>query len=135
VKLRPYIVLFHFLIAILIAAYAQMPKTLGKDACVRCHQYERKTMTGTPHDKKKSCEGCHGPGEQHLRSGTSAATMFSFRRATAEEVRARCGLCHRNPIMAKHAEGDVSCTSCHSVHHYIEKKYLLKPEDPDTKPV
>lgn len=113
----------------------QLPKTVGKDTCTRCHQYERKTTTGTPHDDSRSCEGCHGEGEKHLKSGGDSSTIFSYRRATAEEVRARCGQCHQNPSMEKHAQGDVACTACHSSHHYVQKKYLLKPSDTDSKPV
>ena len=113
----------------------QLPKDVGKDACARCHLYERKMIGGTPHDDTKACEGCHGAGEKHLKSGGDTSTIFSYRRAAAEEVRARCGQCHQNPAMAKHAQGDVACTSCHSAHHYIRKKYLLKPEDTELKPV
>jgi hypothetical protein len=113
----------------------QLPKSVGKDTCTKCHQSQRRTITGTPHDDVKACEGCHGGGEQHLKSGGDAATIFSYRRATAAEVRARCGQCHHNPTMEKHAQGDVACTSCHSSHHYIQKKYLLKPGDTDSKPV
>jgi transcription initiation factor TFIIIB Brf1 subunit/transcription initiation factor TFIIB len=39
----------------------------------------------------------------------------------------RCQECHRNAVMNDHAKGDVSCVSCHSVHHYVNKKHLLKP--------
>jgi hypothetical protein len=135
VKVRPYVVLFSFLTFIVVLCFGQLPKTAGKDACTRCHQLERRTMTGTPHDNMKACEGCHGPGEQHLKSGADVASMFSYRRALAEEVRTRCGQCHHDPVMAKHAEGDVSCTTCHSAHHYVRRKYLLKAEDTEMKPV
>jgi hypothetical protein len=91
-------------------------------------------VAGTSHDDGMSCEGCHGTGEKHLKSGGDAGTMFSFRRATAEEVRARCGQCHQNAVMAKHAEGDISCIACHSAHHYVDKKHLLKPGDTELKP-
>jgi len=113
----------------------QLPKDVGNDACTRCHSYERRTIAGTPHDDAKSCEGCHGAGEKHLQSNGDRSTIFSYRRGTAEEVRARCGQCHQNPLMEKHAQGDVACTACHSSHHYGQKKYLLKPSDPESKPV
>jgi hypothetical protein len=134
-KVRPYIFLLSFLLSILVFSSAQLPKQAGKDACTRCHQLERRTMTGTPHDDMKACEGCHGPGEQHLKSGAEASSMFSYRRATAEEIRIRCGQCHHNPVMVKHAEGDVACTACHSGHHYVRRKYLLKADDTEMKPV
>jgi hypothetical protein len=135
VKVRPYLVLCFLLIAIFYGySLAQSPKASASDACVRCHRPEQKTVTGTPHEKS-SCEGCHGAGEKHQKTGGETATMFSYRRATAEEVRAQCGQCHSSPVMAKHAQGDVACTACHSLHHYIQKKNLLKPEDPEAKPV
>jgi hypothetical protein len=133
---RPLLVILSFVVASLLAQNAPpLPKSVGKEACTRCHQYERRTITGTPHDDAGSCEGCHGEGEKHLKSGGDSSTMFSYRRATSEEVRARCGRCHQNPSMEKHAQGDVSCVACHSSHHYVQKKYLLKPSDTDTKPV
>jgi hypothetical protein len=135
VKVRPYLLLVSIAILVFYSySSAQLPKSVGREACARCHQYERRTITGTPHEDGKSCEGCHGAGEKHLTSGGDAGSMFSYNRGTAEEVRARCGQCHRNPVMSKHAEGDVACTACHSMHHYIQKKYLLKPENPEMKP-
>lgn len=133
-KVRPYLILLSFLLAMFACSHAQLPKAVGKDACTKCHASERRTIGGTPHDDSKSCEGCHGAGEKHLRSSGEAGSIFSYRRATADEVRARCGQCHQNAVMAKHAEGDVACTSCHSAHHYVQRKYLLKPEDTDVKP-
>ncbi len=134
-NVRPYPAIFTLLVTFLFGQSApQFPTNVGAGACSRCHAYERRTTTHTPHDDIKSCEGCHGAGEKHLKTGGDASTMFSYRRATAEEVRVRCGQCHQNPTMQKHAEGDVACTACHSSHHYVKKKYLLKPVDTDMKP-
>lgn len=102
---------------------------VGKQTCWSCHSSEQKTVTGTPHEAGKGCESCHGPGEAHLKSPQDPSTIFSFRRASADQVRARCGECHNNPVMKHHAEGDVSCLACHSTHHYLNKRYLLKPHD------
>ena len=105
-----------------------LSKATGRRSCVSCHGAEDRTVTATAHDSERSCEQCHGSGEQHLRK-PERGTMFSFSRATAEEVRARCRECHRDPVMENHAKGDVSCVSCHSQHHYVNKKHLLKPAD------
>lgn len=107
---------------------ADLAKTTGRKSCVSCHVAEDRTVTGSAHDNDRSCEQCHGAGEQHLRK-PERGTMFSFSRATADEVKARCAECHRNPVMDNHAKGDVSCISCHSMHHYVSKKHLLKPGD------
>ena len=112
-----------------LSATAQYPsKNVGKDTCGNCHSMEQKTVAGTPHDSAKGCEGCHGSGEEHLKSGDKRNTMFSFRKAAAMQVRERCGQCHTNLTMSRHAVGDVSCLACHSSHHYLKKKYLLGPQ-------
>ncbi|HWR16544.1 MAG TPA: hypothetical protein VN577_17095 [Terriglobales bacterium] len=113
---------------VLSVSAADPQKTTGKHACFKCHLPEQRTMQGTPHEEK-GCEGCHGPGEQHLRGGGDPAKIFSFVKASPAEVRERCGQCHRDPVMERHAEGDVACISCHSSHHYVRKKYLLKADD------
>jgi hypothetical protein len=134
VKVRPFLILLVSILFIYPYAVTQLPKSTDSSACQRCHAMEFRTFIGTPHQEGKGCEGCHGPAEKHLRSTGDESLMFSYRRATAEEVRARCGQCHKDPIMSKHAEGDVACTSCHSAHHYVRKKYLLKTVDPEMKP-
>ena len=101
-------------------------KTVGRKSCVRCHATEDRTVTASGHDSDRSCEQCHGSGEQHLRR-PERGNIFSYSRATAEEVKVRCQECHRNAVMNDHAKGDVSCNSCHSIHHYVNKKNLLKP--------
>jgi hypothetical protein len=108
---------------------AESNKSVGRQLCIGCHTPEQRTVIGTPHDNDKACESCHGPGEQHLKSSDKGSTMFSFRRATAAEVSARCQQCHKNPVMERHATGDVSCISCHSIHHYARRQYLLKADD------
>lgn len=106
----------------------EAPKTIGKQACWSCHTAEQRAVTGTPHEAGKSCEGCHGAGESHVKSGGKPDTIFSYKRASAYEVRERCGQCHNNPAMGKHTAGDVSCLGCHSAHHYVKKKNLLAPQ-------
>jgi hypothetical protein len=127
--LRVFVVLGLTLSFPVIAGAQEQPRYVGKQACVACHASEQKTVAGTPHETGKSCEGCHGAGEAHVRTTGDNKNIFSFRRATAAEIRERCGQCHANPTMARHAVGDVSCTACHSSHHYIKKRYLLRPAD------
>lgn len=111
-------------------AFAQQPqRNVGKETCWSCHASQQRTVAGTPHELGKSCEACHGPGEAHLKSPQDPRSIFSYRGASADAVRAKCAQCHKNPVMAHHAEGDVSCLACHSSHHYLRKKYLLKAGD------
>ena len=104
-------------------------RNVAKQTCWSCHSAEQKTVAGTPHESGRSCEACHGPGEAHLKAPQDHGTIFSFRVASADQIRARCGECHANPVMQDHAQGDVSCLACHSSHHYLKKKYLLKAKD------
>jgi hypothetical protein len=119
------------LLAAIFTFAADPSKTAGRKTCLRCHQLENRTLAATGHDDDRSCEQCHGPGEAHLRLPQTPGTMFDFDRSDAAEVRSRCGQCHRNPAMERHAAGDVSCIACHSIHHYAQKKHLLKPDDAD----
>ncbi|MGZ4814826.1 MAG: hypothetical protein ACXVZV_05435 [Terriglobales bacterium] len=117
-----------FVLSSLFAAAQQTPQYVGKESCGNCHAAQQKTVAGTPHETGKSCEGCHGPGEDHIRANDKRKTIFSFKQAPAYLVRQQCGQCHSNPVMARHAEGDVSCVACHSAHHYLVKKHLLRPQ-------
>ena len=121
---------FFFASSAALCAFSQeQPRYAGIEACSSCHVAQQKTVAGTPHENRKGCEGCHGPGEAHIRSTHDRGRIFNFRRASAAEVRERCGQCHSNPTMTRHAVGDVSCTACHSSHHYVTKKNLLRPAD------
>jgi len=104
----------------------EAPKAVGKQACASCHASEQRTVAGTPHESGASCEGCHGPGERHVKS-FGDGDIFSFRKASAFEVRERCGGCHNLPTMRRNSTGDVSCVNCHSAHHYVNKEHLLTP--------
>lgn len=127
---RPYLLLCLVVLFLPDSSYAaEIPKYVGRKACLRCHTPENRMVQETSHDSEKSCEQCHGSGEMHLKSSGDRNSMFSFIRATAAEVRARCVQCHRNAIMDRHSVGDVSCISCHSIHHYVHKKGLLKADD------
>ena len=116
------------LLALSLVSAQQLPKNVGKEACWNCHTAEQKSVAGTPHEAGKSCEGCHGAAEEHIKSSDKRNTMFSFRKTSAFQVREKCGQCHSNLTMARHAQGDVSCLACHSSHHYLKKKYLLGPQ-------
>jgi len=127
-KSRLTLILVFVLSTFLLCSAQEPPRYVGKQACWNCHSSQQKAVTGTPHENGKSCEGCHGPGEEHVRSGDKRNTIFSYKQAPAHLVRQQCGQCHNSPVMLRHAEGDVSCIACHSSHHYLNKKYLLRPQ-------
>jgi len=128
--MNPRLTLVVFLAVCCATLLAQnQPKFVGKEACWSCHVPEQKTVASTPHEAGKSCEACHGAGDAHVQSPQDPKTIFSYRRASAAEVREKCGQCHSNPVMTRHATGDVTCLACHSSHHYLKRKYLLKGSD------
>jgi DmsE family decaheme c-type cytochrome len=80
--------------------------------------------------KGVTCEGCHGPGKDHVESGGDATKIFSFSKASAKEVDGRCAGCHAashpNFQRTAHGESGVSCTSCHSTHKFEDESAMLK---------
>lgn len=122
---------------------------VGDATCTTCHDDIGKTFDQNPHWKttlnkhagagKQGCEGCHGPGSEHASSGGQTSMPFVFTKMTAEQVSSRCLECHSNGATAQeqlnfehsvHAENNVSCLDCHSVHHGLDTRYLLVKEEP-----
>ena len=75
--------------------------------------------------EKQGCEACHGPGQAHVDGNGDASKIFRFTDARANTVRARCGSCHEDLSAETHGHSSVQCLSCHSVHHFTQKKFLL----------
>ncbi|MGA9414406.1 MAG: DmsE family decaheme c-type cytochrome [Terriglobales bacterium] len=140
------------------AASAPSPdasKYVGAETCKTCHEETYNAWEKTPHWKTmlnkeggpshQGCEGCHGPGADHVAGGGDVTKIFRFKDASTKKVDATCLTCHAgahpNFDRSPHAKANVGCTSCHSVHHSTEEK-LLKAAQPalcfqchsDTKP-
>jgi DmsE family decaheme c-type cytochrome len=139
------------------AAAAPSPeasKYVGAETCKTCHEAIYNTWQNTPHSKTilnkdpahQGCEGCHGPGADHVAGGGDVSKIFNPAKHTAKEVDARCLTCHAgahpNFDRSPHARANVGCISCHSVHQSKEEESLLKAPQPtlcfqchsDTKP-
>jgi tetratricopeptide (TPR) repeat protein len=112
--------------------------------CVHCHstnfravQYPQGRQESS--DRGIGCERCHGPGGHHVEAVRVHFTDLAIARprlATAAEVTALCGDCHRAPESASPADnnfirfqaptlmqsrcftesGALSCVSCHNPH-------------------
>ncbi len=128
-------------------------KYVGAETCKTCHEDLYNAWEKTPHWKTtlnkepshQGCEGCHGPGAEHVAGGGDVTKIFKFKDASTKEVDAKCLTCHAgahpNFDRSPHARAKVGCTSCHSAHHSNEEK-LLKAAQPalcfqchaDTKP-
>lgn len=119
---------------------------VGTDTCMTCHEDVYKEMQKTSHYKtlleskgtpgSHGCEGCHGPGSEHVNGGGDVSKIVSFKTLTAKQSSERCLSCHsgaehRNFSRSVHLSNDVGCTSCHSPHHAKEKQDLLVSSQPE----
>lgn len=120
---------------------AAIPKVQGAEMvkddelCMTCHEAYVKAHHTNVH-RGQSCEACHGPGSQHIRTrGTEPGMILSFKRMSAAERGEVCLQCHQNDACAPgtkwrtsaHAHAGVSCTECHKSH------YNVPPGTPATK--
>ncbi len=135
---------------------AEASKYVGAETCKTCHEDIYNAWEKTPHWKttlnkeggpaKQGCEGCHGPGADHVAGGGDVSKIFNPAKHSAKEVDAKCLTCHAgahpNFDRSPHAKANVGCNSCHSVHQSKEEENLLKVSQPalcfqchaDTKP-
>jgi len=113
----------------------------GADTCLRCHDEGGevpvmdifKTRHGHRGDSRSpfggglQCESCHGPGAQHagrVRRGQERPPPLyngPHSPASVEENNAICLGCHEggmthNWASSVHADNEVACSSCHSIH-------------------
>ncbi len=120
----------------------------GTEACLVCHEDMGKAFLKSRHGiiendkgrgwKGQSCESCHGPGTKH---GEAAEAKFILNHVNApsREADASCLSCHKNQsthagrISGSHAKVQVSCVSCHSVHHSVKDSSLPMMRDLSAK--
>src|SRR5579872_1594138 len=119
---------------------------VGADTCKTCHEEVYDAWEKTPHWKtmlnkgtpsKQGCEGCHGPGAEHVAGGGDKSKIYVFEGKSREETSERCLTCHSDSRaqghfpQSAHASSDVGCLDCHSPHHAQEKEFLLARKQPD----
>jgi DmsE family decaheme c-type cytochrome len=137
-----------------VASSPETSKYVGAETCKTCHEEIYNAWSKTPHWKTtlnkepshQGCEGCHGPGAEHVAGGGDTSKIFDPAKHSAKEVDAKCLTCHAgahpNFDRSPHAKAKLSCISCHSVHQSKEEEKLLKAPQPklcfechaDTKP-
>ncbi|MBZ5600146.1 MAG: DmsE family decaheme c-type cytochrome [Acidobacteriia bacterium] len=128
------------------AASKDTSQYVGSDTCKTCHEDIYKNFETTPHwkttfNKKgpewQGCEGCHGPGAEHVAAGGDKSKIFTFKDVSPKEVSKRCLECHQygeehaNFDRSQHNINDVSCIACHSPHHSKDREFLLVQKQPD----
>src|SRR5947208_1968969 len=92
-------------LALPLAVCAQSPapqqnKYVGSEVCGTCHTSEASDFFRNPHHKsiasgkempeKTGCEGCHGPGGNHVAAGGGKATIRAFTEFTPTQVLNAC---------------------------------------------
>ena len=128
------------------AASADSSNYVGAETCKACHEDIYNSWEKTPHWKTtldtkggpshQGCEGCHGPGADHVAGGGDKTKIFIFKEHSAKEIDDRCMTCHAggpqhiNAVSSEHAKANVSCISCHSPHHAQTKEFLLTKAQP-----
>jgi DmsE family decaheme c-type cytochrome len=116
-------------------------KFVGSMACRSCHPAVYDRFYKNPHNKsvvsgkeppeRTGCEGCHGPGENHIESFTEPGTIVSFSKISKQEVLDTCLKCHSQTLSranirrSSHTLNDVVCTNCHSIHNAATPQRLL----------
>ena len=119
----------------------------GSEACRTCHSNLYNTFFRNPHYKSLAsgkeapentgCEGCHGPGQNHVAARGGKATILAFSQAGPEKVLDTCLRCHGATISranirrSSHTQQDVVCVNCHSVHRAQTPKFLLARRQTD----
>jgi predicted CXXCH cytochrome family protein len=117
---------------------ASSAEYVGTETCQACHDELYPSIADSAHRAllakqevpEQGCEACHGPGAAHVSSNGDKEKIFSFRSAAAGAIRHRCMRFHTMTEGQPHNRADVSCLSCHSVHQYKTRKFLLRQEGP-----
>jgi DmsE family decaheme c-type cytochrome len=128
------------------AAVQDNSKYVGAQTCKTCHEEIYNSWEKTPHWKttlkkngdtaNQGCEGCHGPGADHVAGGGDKTKIFSFAGQSRQATSARCLSCHGEAhaqshfAQSAHASSDVGCLDCHSPHHAQEKQHLMVQSQP-----
>ncbi len=112
-------------------AYSQA-EYAGSAMCALCHEDVATAFESNPHSvlnnnprlglaEGQACESCHGPGTAHMES-ISPEAIRNPAKLPPIQADAVCLQCHLNQpthvgrIQGGHAQNQVSCVSCHSVH-------------------
>ena len=105
---------------------------VGSEVCQSCHEDQYKSFAESAHlqilrrakPAEQGCEGCHGPGRAHVDTA-DPEKIRRFTTVSTEIVHQVCTNCHEVDLGAAHTKARLTCLTCHSVHHYTQKKSIL----------
>lgn len=126
-------VIAALLFSLRLPAQTEPAQYVGSDSCSGCHEEVAGGISSSAHGRlfqesapsRHGCEACHGPGSSHVNSGGDRTLLFSFKGASALDIRRRCGACHETLAKQVHLHRTTTCLSCHAAHHYQQKQFLL----------
>ncbi|MGJ5819219.1 DmsE family decaheme c-type cytochrome [Paludibaculum fermentans] len=117
---------------------------VGSAACKTCHPGLSVDFYRNPHYKtiasgkeppeKTGCEGCHGPGSEHVAAKGDKSKISAFSLMQPKQVVDTCLQCHAESLgranirRSSHTQASVACNSCHSIHKSKTQKALLAKE-------
>jgi len=121
---------------------------VGSEECRACHDDIWATFYKNPHFKsivsgkeppaRTGCEGCHGPGKDHVDAfGGKTTIPRAFSLMQPRQILDACLSCHgvdpgkANIRHSEHTLAGVVCTNCHSIHHSPVAKLLLAKAQTD----
>jgi DmsE family decaheme c-type cytochrome len=129
------------------AADAPPAGYVGSTACKVCHAdvwfkfyknpHFRSVASGKEAPADTGCEGCHGPGETHIKAKGGKASIIAFSQLTAAQTLNTCLRCHSESLnranirSSPHTLNGVVCTECHSIHKSTTPKFLLAKSQPE----
>jgi DmsE family decaheme c-type cytochrome len=126
---------------------AAEPAFAGSAACRTCHpnivvnyfrnpHFKTQTIVGRP-PEASGCEGCHGPGSEHIAARGDKTKIIAFSLIQPKQVLDNCLRCHAESLgraqvrRSQHSLAQVACNGCHSIHRPVTPKYLLGKEQRD----
>lgn len=116
---------------------------VGRDCMRGCHNAIVESFVQTTHGKSArflndsraaNCATCHGNSDKHAENSSptrSAPGTTNPAKATATAANESCLQCHSRDTThfdwkgSKHDRSDISCVSCHSVHHFKSPENML----------
>ncbi len=123
--------------AVCASCHAKSVEAHSKSVHARVMGKERPARTG------RGCEGCHGPGEQHVRTGGTGdggPEWIAFGARDPDAIRREneaCLTCHAGATQrlwagSPHDSRDVGCASCHRIKQPANARHLLAAADQTT---
>lgn len=126
-----------------VAAPAQGPTLVGAAVCMTCHSSFAKLWASLKHSQamsaetvpadKRGCEGCHGPGSEHVSRDRKKIVAWA-KLDTAAQAKV-CLQCHQKEGLSEelwfardHSQA-LGCADCHEVHRPVKRDKLLKPAE------